>query len=126
MRQNLLTESKAGFRLVLDPPARVGPSTATFDVVRSMVGTFRTGGAEAAAAVLVDADRAPDDEHLWAVVGELVSQLPASDGVAKALTAIQRNAGAIRNVAKGVATRRADADPKARPTLFDATGSARP
>ena len=48
------------------------------------------------------ADRQPNDAHLWAVVGEVVAQLPASDAVAKALTAVQRNAGTIGNLVQRV------------------------
>jgi hypothetical protein len=55
---------------------------------------------------------------MWAVVGDLVAQLPASDETAKALAAAQRNASTIQNLAKGLATAREDADPEKRPALF--------
>ena len=57
---------------------------------------------------------------MWAVIGELVAQLPPDDATAKALTAVQRNTSAIQNLAKGIATAHADADPARRPTLFAA------
>jgi putative DNA methylase len=44
---------------------------------------------------MATADRQANDAHLWAIVAEIVRQLPASDPVAKALTAVQRNAGTI-------------------------------
>jgi hypothetical protein len=40
-------------------------------------------------------DRQPTDAHLWAVIGEIIRELPPSDPVAKALTAVQRNAATI-------------------------------
>jgi adenine-specific DNA methylase len=120
VRDDLLAESTAGFKLLVTAPRQVGPDSPAFDVARALAGAFQTGGTEAAAAVLVDTERPADDEHLWAVVGELVAQLPPDDATAKALTAIQRNHSAIRNLAKGIATTRADADPAVRPTLFDA------
>lgn len=118
VRGGLLAESGAGFRLVLDPPATITAAAAEFDVARAMAGAFATGGAEAAAQVLARWDRPVDDEHLWAVVGELAAQLPPSDKIAKALAALQRNASVVQNMAKGVAAAIAEADPENRPTLF--------
>src|SRR6266498_1314369 len=120
VRDALLAESTAGFRLLVTPPAHVGPDSPAFDVARAVAGAFADGGTEAAAKVLVVAERAPDDEHVWAVIGELVAQLPPDDPTAKALTAVQRNTSAIQNLAKGIATAQADADPARRPTLFAA------
>jgi putative DNA methylase len=54
-----------------------------------------TPATEAVAVVMATADRQANDAHLWAIVAEIVRQLPASDPVAKALTAVQRNAGTI-------------------------------
>ena len=119
VRGGLLAESSSGFRLVLDPPATVTPGSAEFDVARALAGAFTGGGTDAAAALLAKWERPVDDEHLWAVIGELVAQLPPSDGTAKALSALQRNASVIQNLAKGVAIARADAAPERRPTLFD-------
>jgi putative DNA methylase len=124
VRVGLLAESTAGFRLLLDPPKTVTPQSAEFDVARGLAGSFAAGGTEAAAAVLAKWERPVDDEHLWAVVDELVNQLPSSDTTAKALTAIQRNASTIRNLAKGLAAQ-ADADPVHRPTLFDVSEESR-
>jgi putative DNA methylase len=120
VRGALLAESTAGFRLLVTPPTHVGPDSPAFDVARAVAGAFADGGTEAAATVLARAERARDDEHLWAVIGELVAQLPPDDATAKALTAVQRNTSAIQNLAKGIATARADFDPARRPTLFAA------
>jgi len=125
VRAGLLAESTAGFRLLLDPPRTVTPQSAEFDVARALAGSFAAGGTEAAAAVLAKWERPVDDEHLWAVVDELVNQLPSSDTTAKAFTAIQRNASTIRNLAKGLAAAKADADPVHRPTLFDVSEESR-
>jgi putative DNA methylase len=119
VRGGLLAESASGFRLVLDPPATVTPSSPEFDVARALAGAFTAGGTDAAASVLAKWERPVDDEHLWAVIGELTAQLPPSDATAKALSALQRNASMVQNLAKGVATALADADPQRRPTLFD-------
>jgi putative DNA methylase len=120
VRDALLVESTAGFRLLVTAPTRLGPDSSAFDVARAVAGAFTGGGTEAAAKVLVVAERAPDDEHVWAVIGELVAQLPQDDATAKALTAVQRNTSAIKNLTKGIATAQADADPARRPTLFAA------
>jgi putative DNA methylase len=119
VRGGLLAESGSGFRLLLDPPASISPDSAEFDVARALAGAFTAGGTDAASNVLAKWDRPVDDEHLWAVIGELVAQLPPSDSTAKALTALQRNASVVQNLAKGVAIARADASPEYRPTLFD-------
>jgi putative DNA methylase len=120
VRDALLAESTAGFRLLVTPPTHVGFDSPAFDVARAVAGAFAEGGTEAAATVLARAERAPDDEYLWAVIGELVAQLPPDDATAKALTAVQRNTSAIQNLARGIAAAQADADPVHRPTLFAA------
>ncbi|MGD1225785.1 DUF1156 domain-containing protein [Streptomyces krungchingensis] len=98
LRGPLLTESKSGFKLRLDAPSAVSARLSTFEVVRAMAAAWSAGGTEAVAAVMAHADRQPNDAHLWAVVGEINAQLPGSDSVAKALTAVQRNAGTIGNL----------------------------
>lgn len=98
LRGQLLTESKAGFKLRLDEPEQVTDKSSTFEVARAMAAAWDGGGTEAVAAVVAAADRAPNDAHLWAVVAEIGRQLPESDKVAKALTAIVRNAGTIGNL----------------------------
>jgi adenine-specific DNA methylase len=95
VRGSLLDESKKGYRLRLDMPASVGLSTPTFEVVRAMAAAWGSGGTEAVAQMIARSDRQPNDPHLWAVVGELVRQLPSSDAVAKALSAVQRNSTSI-------------------------------
>jgi hypothetical protein len=81
--------------------------TPIFDVVRAMAARWPASGSEGAAEVLSRAERTADDQHLWAVVGELVRQLPQSDSVAKALTAIQRNMSTIQKLTRSVVTSRA-------------------
>jgi putative DNA methylase len=119
VRGDLLAESSKGFRLVLDPPVSVGPDSAEFDVARALAGAYAAGGTEAAADVLARWERPVDDEHLWAVIGDLAAQLPPSDGTAKALTAVQRNTSTIQNLAKGITHALTEASPERRPTLFD-------
>lgn len=102
LRESLLSESKSGYKLRLNAPKQVSSRSATFEVVRAMAAAWDTGGTETVAAVMAQADRQPNDAHLWAVVGEVVAQLPASDAVAKALTAVQRNAGTIGNLVQRV------------------------
>lgn len=102
LRGTLLTESRAGFRLRLDEPEYVGPRSSTFEVARAMAGAWNNGGTEAVAQVIAAADRAPNDEHLWAVVADISRQLPAGDKVALALTAAIRNANAITNLASRI------------------------
>jgi len=95
LRGPLLTESRAGFRLRLDAADSLGPSSSTFEVARSLAAAWDSGGTDAAAAVLAEADRDPADRHLWAVVKDIAAQLPASDSLAKSLAAITRNASTI-------------------------------
>jgi putative DNA methylase len=95
MRGPLLTESKSGFKLRLDAPDHVTERSSTFEVARAVAAAWHQGATEAVAAVIAAADRQPTDAHLWAVVGEIVRQVPASDPVAKALTAVQRNVATI-------------------------------
>ncbi|WKV79525.1 DUF1156 domain-containing protein [Streptomyces sp. SNU607] len=117
MRGALLTESKSGYKLRLDAPSAVGDKSSTFEVVRAMAAAWDQGATEGVAAVVAQSDRQPTDAHLWAVVGEILAQLPPSDTVAKALTAIQRNAGTIANLAHRVATELAASERDNQPTL---------
>ncbi len=111
MRGPLLTESKSGFKLRLDAPAQVTERSSTFEVARAMAAAWNQGATEAVAAVIAAGDRQPTDAHLWAVVGEIVRQLPPSDAVAKALAAVQRNTSTIATLVQRVASeRRADQD----------------
>jgi putative DNA methylase len=103
MRGPLLTESRSGFKLRLDSPDTIGPGSSSFEVARAMAKAWNDGGTEAAAAVVAIADRPANDAHLWAVVAEIVRQLPTSDPVAKALTAVQRNAATIGSMIDYVA-----------------------
>jgi putative DNA methylase len=98
VRDALLTETRAGFKLRTDPPETISAASSTFEVARAVAAAWATGGTEAVAAVIAAADREPTDRHLWAVVGDLVARLPAADPTAKALTAVQRNVVAIANL----------------------------
>lgn len=95
LRDRILKESRSGFRLLTDAPKLVTPESSTFEVVRALAEAWKDGGTEAAGSVFVAADKLPNDEHVWAVVGELVNQLPAADEVSKSLTSVQRNREAL-------------------------------
>ena len=90
LRGPLLTESKSGFQLRLDAPDDAQPcQSSTFEVARALAAAWDAGGTEAVAAVMASAERQIHQiAHLWAVVGDMSAQLPASDAVAKALTAV--------------------------------------
>jgi putative DNA methylase len=124
VRGNLLAESGKGFRLILDAPASVRPDSAEFDVAKALAGAYNSGGTEAAALVLSQWERPVDDEHLWAVIGDLAAQLPPSDTIAKALVALQRNTITIKNIARGLAGTLTQRDDSRLLTLFD-VGDAR-
>ncbi|WP_165975552.1 DUF1156 domain-containing protein [Actinomadura rubrisoli] len=119
VRGDLLDETSKGFRLLLDPPSRIDAASAEFDVARALAGAYASGGTEKAASVLARWERPADDEHLWAVIGDLAAQLPPSDDTAKTLAALQRNASAVKNIAQGITNARIDASPEKTPTLFD-------
>lgn len=108
IRGALLTESKSGYKLRLDDPGAVSVSSSSFEVARAMATAWERGGTEAVAAVMATADRQANDAHLWAVVAEIVGQLPASDPVARAMTAVQRNAATIGTLIEFVAAAEAD------------------
>ena len=95
LRGPLLTESRAGFRLRTDAPGQVYLASSTFEVARALAAAWDNGGTDAVASVMAEAERDPADRHLWAVVKDMASQLPASDAVAKALAAVTRNASTI-------------------------------
>ncbi len=107
VRGGLLEDSKAGFRLTLEPPPSVGPTSKVFDVVRAMVAAWRAGGGEGVAEVLAAAERSAGDEQVWAVVHELSRQLPASDKDALALAGIQRMTRSIQQQTRGLQAPRA-------------------
>jgi adenine-specific DNA methylase len=115
LRNRLLAESKAGFKLRIDDVDHVTPASSTFEVARALAGAWTTGATEAAADVLTSAEREPTDAHLWAVVKEITAQLPASDTVAKALSAITRNATSIGSLVE----RRGPSHKPSQEVLFD-------
>ncbi len=102
LRGPLLDESRSGYKLRVDAPGAISEKSSTFEVVRAMAAAWDKQATEGVAAAISESERPPTDPHLWAVVSEILSQLPSSDPVAKALTAIQRNAAAITNLAQRV------------------------
>ena len=106
IRAGLLEESKGSYRLTLGPPDAVSEKSPVFDVVRAMVAAWVRGGTDAVAAVLDEADRSPDDEHLWAVVTDLSRHLPESDHDSIRLVAILRNVSTIKSQAGSLRTAR--------------------
>ncbi|MBO4236829.1 DUF1156 domain-containing protein [Pseudonocardia alni] len=118
MRGPLLTESRSGYKLRLDGPTAVTERSSSFEVARAMAKAWDVGGTEAVATVLATADRQANDAHLWAIVAEIVRQLPTSDSVAKALSAVQRNASTIGIMIEHVAAAAAaETDARAQLTL---------
>jgi putative DNA methylase len=117
LRGRVLAESKAGFKIELQDGKPVNSASSVFEIVRAMAHAWDTGGMEAVADVLVAGGVDPTNQHLWAVVGELASRLPASDKMAKALAGIKRSSATISTLA---ASGRSTSD---RPTLFDTTGA---
>jgi putative DNA methylase len=105
LRGRILAESKAGFQLRLDDPGPVTPVSSVFEVVRAMAHALEEGGTEAVAEVIASGGREASDQHLWAVVGDLASHLPASDKTAKALAGIKRTAATISILVSNVAER---------------------
>jgi hypothetical protein len=53
------------------------------------------GGTEAVAEVINHSGRQANDQHLWAVVGDLANHLPASDTTAMALAGMKRTSSTI-------------------------------
>jgi putative DNA methylase len=102
LRDRILAESPAGFRIRLDEPAPVGSGSSTFEVVRAMAHAWETGGTEAVANVVTAAEREANDQHLWAVVADLARQIPSADKVAKALAGIKRMSNTVSTLVDGV------------------------
>jgi adenine-specific DNA methylase len=105
LRDRILAESQSGFRLRLDAPGPVVPSSSVFEVVRAMAHAWEEGGTEAVAEVIGQAGREASDQHLWAVVGDLASHLPASDKTAKALAGVKRTSSTISTLVGNVPDR---------------------
>jgi len=102
LRDRILWESEAGFRLRLDNPGPVTPTSSVFEVVRAMAHAWDEGGTEAVADIIGRAGREASDQHLWAVVGDLANHLPASDQIAKALAGTKRTSLTISALAATV------------------------
>jgi putative DNA methylase len=119
LRDHILAESPAGFRLRLDESAAVGPDSSTFEVVRAMARAWDGGGTEAVASVIAAADRQANDQHLWAVVADLARQIPSADKVAKALAGIKRMSNTVSTLVGGAR------ETAAQMSMFDEKGVAR-
>lgn len=115
LRDRILGESKAGFHLRLDDPGPITSGASVFEVVRAMAHAWDAGGTEAVAELINDAGRESNDQHVWAVVGDLANHLPASDKMAKALAALKRTSSTILTLVGNVR------EAQAQPGLFDAT-----
>ena len=112
---------KAGYRINLGPIADVDRDTPTVGVARALSAAWKQGASDAVAEVLVATERDPDDSHLWAVLQELSTRLPASHAVAKAISDIIRNRKAILSAATATVTRLEEES--AQPTLDLGTSS---
>jgi putative DNA methylase len=111
VRQLVLEDASGGYKLVItDPKLPVQAASPVFNVVRAIAAAWQREGSEGVASVLINSERLPDDQHVWAVVGDLATQLPSSDTVAKALAAIQRNRSTIESLARGLSQHRAPTD----------------
>jgi len=102
VRKDILEESAKGYRLADFGEHRPGmarsdinATTATVDVVREMVRSWRAGGREGVAMVVGLSEREPDDIYLWSVISYLAGILPIADADRKALEDILRNRSAI-------------------------------
>jgi putative DNA methylase len=99
LRERILAESSAGFQIRIDDGKAATSGASTFEVVRSMAHAWDIGGMESVAEVIALANVEPNNQHLWAVVGDLANHLPPSDKVAKALAGIKRSFAAIATLA---------------------------
>ncbi len=102
LRERILGESEAGFRLRLDNPGAITAGSSVFEVVRAMAHAWEEGGTEAVAKVISCAEREPSDQHLWAVVADLANHLPAADATSKALAGIKRTSATISTLVGNV------------------------
>ena len=99
LRERILIESKAGFQIRLEDEKPLKAGSSTFEIVRAMAQAWDVGGMEAVAEVISSAGIEPNNQHLWAVVGDLASHLPPSYKVAKALAGIKRSLATIATLA---------------------------
>jgi putative DNA methylase len=102
LRDRILIESKAGFQLRLVDAKPITDASSMFEVVRAMAHAWDIGGMEAVAATIAIAGLEPNNQHLWAVVGDLANNLPASDKTAKALAGIKRSSSTISTLVGSV------------------------
>ncbi len=102
LRDRILTESKAGFQIRLQDEKPVTQASSMFEVVRAMAHAWDVGGMESVAETIAAAGLEPNNQHLWAVVGDLANNLPASDKMAKALAGIKRTSPTISTLVGSV------------------------
>ena len=117
VRKDILEESTKGYRLADFGEHRSGivrrelnAATATVDVVREMVRSWRADGREGVATVLGLSERDPDDIYLWAVISYLAGILPNTDADRKALEDILRNRSAIGSARSILERERVESD----------------
>ena len=101
LRGRVLSESSAGFKIDLQDGRPLGPAPSLFEVVRAMAHAWDNGGMEDVSRTIAAAKADADDPHLWAVVDDLASRLPASDKTAKALAGIKRASSSITMLVGG-------------------------
>jgi adenine-specific DNA methylase len=95
LRDRILIESKAGFKIELQDEKPITAASSVFEVVRAMAHAWDVGGMESVANVMATANLDANNDHLWAVVADLANHLPASDKMAKALAGIRRSFSTI-------------------------------
>lgn len=101
VRRTLLDEVKGSYRLSLSPAGLpLSDETPVFELVRVMASRWSDGATDAVADALAASERPADDQHLWAVVADIVHQLPESNKTAIALSQCQRNRRAIETAAQ--------------------------
>jgi hypothetical protein len=98
LRARILSESSAGFQISLSDDKPASPHSSTFEIVRAMARAWDVGGMEAVAETMAAAGIEPNNQHLWAVVGDVATHLPASDKTAKALAGIKRSSSSVASL----------------------------
>jgi putative DNA methylase len=99
--KTLIKQDSKGCRLILSSEVRpvISSQSSVIDVVLAIARAWKEGGAEDVAAVLVAADRAGDDDQLWATITHLIERLPEADPDALIWTALTRSRRSIESAA---------------------------
>ena len=100
LRPHILEETKGGFSITLAEPPAISERSPVIHVARAIAAEWPRGATEGVGKVIAASGHTPDDQHLWATIGELVRQLPESDKIAMALSACQRNRNSIEAAAR--------------------------